>query len=231
MKKNILILMSCFAVIFTSCEKDNLDGPDAQINGNIIDIATGELVEQDIINGSMVYYIELGFSNPPTQSMNIKNDGTYRNDLMFSGEYQFILNKGNFSPLDTIWNTVKAGSNKMDFKVLPYIRIKNMEIKEEDGIVTANFKIQQTTSTTVQKIALFAHSDITVGNSINIGYIEQKINDNVSENTLFTLILDVKNNSRIKKGRECYFRVGALSNSLEAKYNYSPPVKIYIPEY
>lgn len=231
MKKKILISLSCFAMIFTACEKDNLDGPDAQIHGNIIDIATGELVEQDIINGSLVYFIEQGFSNPPVQSMNIKNDGTYRNDLIFSGDYQFILNKGNYSPLDTIRGVVKSGNNKMDFKVLPYIRIKNMEIKEEDGVVIANFKIQQTTGNPVQKIALFAHPDITVGNAINVGTVEQKINDNVSESTLFTLMLDVKSNTRITKGRECYFRVGALSNAPEAKFNYSAPVKIYIPKY
>ena len=56
MKRNIknmaFALLTLFAV--TSCdllEIDNYDGPNATIEGKILDIETGELVEQDIIDG------------------------------------------------------------------------------------------------------------------------------------------------------------------------------------
>ena len=45
-----------------------------------LDIETGELVEQDIIDGAQIEFIEHGFENPETQYMVIKNNGTYRNN-------------------------------------------------------------------------------------------------------------------------------------------------------
>ena len=63
MKRNIknmaFALLTLFAV--TSCdllEIDNYDGPNATIEGKILDIETGELVEQDIIDGAQIEFIE-----------------------------------------------------------------------------------------------------------------------------------------------------------------------------
>ena len=77
MKRNIknmaFALLTLFAV--TSCdllEIDNYDGPNATIEGKILDIETGELVEQDIIDGAQIEFIEHGFENPETQYMVIR---------------------------------------------------------------------------------------------------------------------------------------------------------------
>lgn len=101
MKRNIknmaFALLTLFAV--TSCdllEIDNYDGPNATIEGKILDIETGELVEQDIIDGAQIEFIEHGFENPETQYMVIKNNGTYRNNVMFAGSYTMSLMRGNF---------------------------------------------------------------------------------------------------------------------------------------
>ena len=43
-----------------SCEKDNLEGPDAIFAGELRDRKTGELIQQEISDGSRVYFIEQG---------------------------------------------------------------------------------------------------------------------------------------------------------------------------
>lgn len=61
MKK--LLFLLCVVVagsMFYSCEKDNLEGPDAIFAGELRDRKTGELIQQEISDGSRVYFIEQG---------------------------------------------------------------------------------------------------------------------------------------------------------------------------
>ena len=86
-----LLTIIFFSICFVACEKDNLDiAPNATFGGEIRDMETGELVEQEIIRGSQIYFIELGWDNPPVQAMAVKNDGTFQNNLMFAGDYKII---------------------------------------------------------------------------------------------------------------------------------------------
>ena len=60
MKK--LLFLLCVVVagsMFYSCEKDNLEGPDAIFAGELRDRKTGELIQQEISDGSRVYFILL----------------------------------------------------------------------------------------------------------------------------------------------------------------------------
>lgn len=53
--------------------KDNLEGPDAIFAGELRDRKTGELIQQEISDGSRVYFIEQGWGdNPPVQNMVVK---------------------------------------------------------------------------------------------------------------------------------------------------------------
>lgn len=87
MKRNLFIsgIVLAAIMLITSCEKDNFDGPDATFSGEIRDKKTGELIPQEISDGSRIYYIEQGWENPSVQNMVIKKDGTFNNSLMFSG--------------------------------------------------------------------------------------------------------------------------------------------------
>ena len=64
MKK--LLFLLCVVVagsMFYSCEKDNLEGPDAIFAGELRDRKTGELIQQEISDGSRVYFIEQGWGD------------------------------------------------------------------------------------------------------------------------------------------------------------------------
>lgn len=85
MKKHLLLLVVVVVSgIFYSCEKDNLEGPDAIFAGELRDRKTGELIPQEVSDGSRVYFIEQGWGdNPPVQNMVIKKDGTFYNGMIF----------------------------------------------------------------------------------------------------------------------------------------------------
>ena len=129
---NKLLFLLCVVVagsMFYSCEKDNLEGPDAIFAGELRDRKTGELIQQEISDGSRVYFIEQGWGdNPPVQNMVVKKDGTFYNGMIFSGDYKIILNRGNYVPLDTLDMKIKPGKNYQVFEVNPYLRIIEPEI-------------------------------------------------------------------------------------------------------
>lgn len=59
-------------LVLVSCELDNYEGPDSSVSGGIYDSETNRLVEQDIINGAQIEYMEHGFENPELQYMVVK---------------------------------------------------------------------------------------------------------------------------------------------------------------
>ena len=77
-----LIALLAGALLATSCELDNYDGPDASISGGIYDVQTGELIPQDIIQGSVIEYTEDGYGNPqfPEQACDQADRGQNRQE-------------------------------------------------------------------------------------------------------------------------------------------------------
>lgn len=231
--KSIRILSIAISALFllNSCELsdlDNYDGPDATISGGIYDDETGELVQQDIINGMQIEYIEEGFKNPQTQYMVVKNDGTYKNNLMFSGEYTIRPVRGNFVPVESQEIRIE-GKKVQNFNVQPYIRVRNAVIEKQGSKVVATFNLDQTVTNNVKTIGLFAHEEINVGDPLNI--LASKINLNVVTNDVYEYRLEINldaNTDKFKSGKEYYFRIGALIDAPEAKYNYAPAVRITI---
>lgn len=229
MKKLIFIfVVAIMSSLFYSCEKDNLDGPDATFAGELRDRKTGELIQQEVSDGSRVYFIEQGWGdNPPVQNMVIKKDGTFYNGMIFSGNYRIIMNRGNYVPLDTLDMTLKPGKNYQIFEVNPYLRIIEPEIFIADRKVIARFRLEQVTSSKVYRISLFAHSHIDVSNKLNIVNRTEELNRSITDGELFELSINLDNySSTLIPGKSYYFRIGAQSHGNETKYNYSASIKL-----
>ena len=128
--KKILLMISCCLFALTSCEIDNYESPNASIHGSIIDEKTGELVGMDVQDGGELKVVELGFANPQTQSWKIMNTGEYRNNLVFAATYDIRMENNNCYAFKQEGVVVKKGDNTLDFKVTPYIRIKNPRIEK-----------------------------------------------------------------------------------------------------
>ena len=165
-------MMALLLVTAASCEKDNYDAPDSSIFGSFIDEETGELVEQDIYNGTVIEYLEEGYST--IETMIVKNDGTYRNNLMFSGNYTMTPVRGNFEPLDPRQVRVK-GATQVDFLVKPYLRLEDVVIYRNGDVIRASFTLVQTGFDKVRTIGLFVFPEPTVGYQMNTVKVEMAV--------------------------------------------------------
>ena len=224
---NILYIIAGFVLIFNSCELLNYDGPDAQFHGAIIDEETGDTIPQDIIDGSVIDYIEQGFEVPETQVLIIKVDGTFRDNLMFSADYKMVPARGNFYTPDTIDIHLDPGDNKYDFQVIPYARIKDvqLEIAEQGGnnYLVAKFKIDQVAVESVKSIMLAIDKNPNVGRRFNERFFERPVGTVVGpdEEQVLWLLLD-----NFTEGEKYYIRIGALMDIPEAKYNWNNAIRL-----
>ncbi|WP_298652271.1 DUF3823 domain-containing protein [uncultured Proteiniphilum sp.] len=216
--------------VFYSCELDNYDYPDAALTGSIIDSETNELIQSDIINGTTIKIIEHGYDPVSPQYLRVKNDGTYANTLLFSNTYTVQPDQRNFSQIDE--QEVKIGKDtKLDFRVTPYIRVKDAQIVKEGNNIIATFRLQQTTPDAVTKIGLYAHSQSIVGEPVYLIAAEIALNRQVTEEETFKVVINVaRNTALLKPNQSYYFRIGAVSSIAGAKFNYAPSQLINVGE-
>lgn len=236
MKKILLLFPFCLFAL-TSCEIDNYDGPDASIHGSILDEQTGELVGTDIENGSSIKVREHGFTNPADQTWVIMNTGEYRNNMIFAATYDVRFENGNFYPFEIKDFVVKKGENAYDFKVTPYLRIKNADIAKNGNTITATFSVEGgRPEVKLKEIQLFAFSDIWVGNNVKYtlnGGTDKTVFSptlTIVPETKYTLTIDLTENADIfKYKKNYYFRIGALADVSgvgTVRHNYAPLVVI-----
>jgi hypothetical protein len=224
--KYVALLVVAMGFI-SACELDNLEGPTAELYGSIIDAATGELVQQDIIRGTVIELREFGYDPVAPQELIVQNDGTYRNSRLFANTYTVEPLRTNFRPVDP-QDVEITGSTRLDFMVTPYIRVNDVVITKTGDVVTATFSLEQTTLSNVKRIGLYAHPDPHVGEPMQIARTQQDINAMVEADNTFTLELDTSTDPDLVAGRQYFFRVGALSNEPEARFNYAPAVSIIL---
>lgn len=130
--KRLISIFSCALMLVTvaSCswfKLDNQEGWDAKVQGKLLDTTTGEPVQSE--HGNYIVVVEHGWDAQANQSWRIKNDGTYRNDLVFAGEYTMnTVSNANFmaEPQDFI---LKKGENTVNFNVTPFVTIKNAHVE------------------------------------------------------------------------------------------------------
>jgi hypothetical protein len=241
MKKIVysIIAVVCLFTLLQSCEKDNFEAPAASFFGAIKDSIGGGLVETELINGSQIEVFEKGgYATPVSQKWLIKNNGEFRNNLVFANTYDINLANGNFFPYRVNDVEIKPGQNQRDFQVVPYIRIKNCVITHDKAAnkIVATFSLEAGKSRVKAKaIRLYAFTDIYVGenvkfNTTGTGFTQSFSPSKIIDATTYTLSIDLAaNSSLLKPGRNYYFRVGALADVSgvgTVRHNFAPYVKI-----
>ncbi|GGH03704.1 hypothetical protein GCM10007415_44900 [Parapedobacter pyrenivorans] len=223
-----VLAIAILVVTASACELDNYDAPNAQLSGTIIDEETNELVEQDIIRGTTIKIIEHGYDPVQPQYLRVKNDGTYANTLLFANTYTIQPELRNF--VQVAEQEIQIGSDtKLDFRVQPYIRVKDASIVKEGTKIVATFKLQQTVPEVVSRIGLYAHAEPIVGEPIRSVASETQLGRTVDEDETFTLVIDAaENRAALKSGSQYFFRIGAVITVPEAKFNYAPAIRLTI---
>ena len=229
MKKLINICLSLTLVfIANSCgelgDLDNYKQPDAKLFGSVVDQETGELIPQELITGTVIEYTELGFENPQIQQLRFHTEGTFRNNLMFSGEYEIEAVRGNFFAPEKEVITIN-GDTEHVFNALPYIRVKDVNIVNTGRKIEATFRIEQVAGENVVSLSMVADENPNVGKALKITSTGRTINAVVDPNTVYTLGLRLR---KFELGKEYFFRVGALIDRPEAKHNYSVPIRFTV---
>lgn len=160
MRKKVLSSIFCLSVMFSSCslfEKDNYDAPSVTLEGEVVDVATGERVLTDQgSEGIRVRLTELSWgenveNNPDFYCM---PNGTFRNTKLFKGHYNIAID-GPFIPLvrttadgDTLANESKNmdldGTKQVRFEVQPFLKLEWVgEPTVANGKVTAQVRVQR----------------------------------------------------------------------------------------
>ena len=145
--KKILKYFSLITVslVLVSCEIDNYDGPDAQLEGRIIVKGTGDPnfdgknLQTTQGGGNMtIRMIETSWTKSESvtaRDINVMQDGTYRNLKLFSGSYKIYPYNGPFYPYtEDEYKDVQLvkGNTSLDMEVMPYL---NVEWVEEPHVI------------------------------------------------------------------------------------------------
>lgn len=174
-KIRIFVALALCALLANSCDLfklDNYDGPDAQIEGRLLDSKTGEKVgveasysqEVDWNNVDWTNWVfpmiisskgtllvnELGWKDNDgnevveDQRWFVRFDGHYRNDLVFAATYRVIMKELPCYEISDDEFTVNKGANKKDFEVTPFCRILEPSVtyNETTKKFEAKFKVE-----------------------------------------------------------------------------------------
>ena len=221
-----LFLIPIVIFVFASCEMfklDNYEGPNATLKGRILDELTGELVETDLQTGSTLKFKELGWAEGGILSRVIMQNGEYQDKLMFAGTYRLEFSDCNFYPFVIEEFVVKKGGNEQDFTVTPYIRVKNVNIRQEGNQIVATFNLQAgRPEVRLSDVQIYLSTDMYVGQPytrfpLSGSDFNQTFSPAIEivEATQYTLTIDLTNASNkayFKYKQNYYFRVGAMAS-------------------
>jgi hypothetical protein len=165
MKKIIFYTLLCVPLSFGACDLfklDNYDEPAETLQGEVVDVATGEPVLTDQgSEGIRVRLTELSWTGTETPDYNpdfyCMPDGTFQNTKLFKGTYNIRID-GPFIPLvrqdgsgaslaDETQTVEISGVTKVKFEVQPFLKVEWVnEPTVSNGRITARVRITRAVS-------------------------------------------------------------------------------------
>lgn len=158
MKKIVFYILLFTLFSFNSCgffELDNYDEPAETLQGEVVDVATGEPVLTDQgSEGIRVRLTELSWDDNVTHNPDFycMADGTFQNTKLFKGTYNVLID-GPFIPLlreddrgvplaDETQTVDIEGITKMKFEVQPFLKVEWVgEPTVSNGKITAQVRV------------------------------------------------------------------------------------------
>lgn len=259
MKKIFCYMAGALALLsFAACdmfELDNMDGPNAQVTGRLLDTKTGKLIGIEaatstsfdwsswsnvttVETGALVV-VEQGWAGEEDQDWLVRFDGQFTNQMIFAGDYVFSTKKLPCYEDANNAFTIKKGKNKMDVSLTPFCRIVNPQINYDAASkkIVATFSVElgdPAKANAITNVALCGNTQLFVG----CNYQNLAKNDggakkqNVKPGETITLEIDTQasaNADLFKYTQERYFRIAAMAsgNGYNSNniYNFSPIYK------
>ena len=235
------------ALCVTSCDwfvLDNMPGHDATVTGKIVD-ADGNLVPSEVYsytqnystyNNGYINIVELGWDEEAYQTWFVKNNGTYRNNLVWAGKYRMDTKDANFYPVTHEFE-LKKGDNEVNFTVQPYVKFLSQEFTYDATtkkiIGTCQVQVTDPTKTTsLNEVRLCCYTDCFVSTYFNncsndAGAVKQNVAFDADGKATVTVEIDTQleaNFTEFKYERVHYVRFAALatgSANSSARYNFT----------
>jgi len=233
-----------------SCQKiDNWDEPGSRLYGNVIDTYTGANLLMDNNDWQIRIWDKTWEEiHPGTvaqyQSLAVMKDGAYNNLKLFPGKYNMLPYDGPFWPADTIKGVSLEKETKQDFKVTPYLQVKDLTYTLVGTGLTLTCTVRAPVITglpNLYEVKPFLSLTTFCGASNYINIAEY---NNLRKSINRTWAAELANLKLpptsdaitytigplpVKPGYTYYVRVGANVNALSRRYNYSPIVKVVVP--
>lgn len=241
MKNIIYIVLGVLLISVTSClDVDNWNEPNVRVHGRVIDSYTGEnlLTSQDEW-GIRVWERTWTQSEPISQTLSVKQDGSYNNSKLFGGTYDVLPYGGPFWPVDTLKDVVFTGTTEKDITVTPYLQLLGFEASLNGLKLTLTCQLKAPIREGLPNLVeikpfLSLNPFCGASNFIDISeYNNQRKQINKSWLDEFG---DVETSGvytigplPVKPGYTYYVRLGANVNDANRKYNYTEIVKITVP--
>lgn len=231
---NIVLLSAGMLIAVMSCvKKDNYDGPDASLEGNLIDQGSKNNIQT--ATGNVTIRLEqLSWSETPVpQDIPVKMDGTYNNSKLFKGHYRVSIKGGAFWAVPPVEMDIDKGTH-YDFNLTPYLYITNFTYKLDSTTLTLRFNMDAPMAgiPSVTEIQPYVNTTEMVGPgasirdfsdvykiSVNKEWADMSPADKSPEFTITNLL----------HGRTFYVRVGVRFNNDDKSSNLSEIVKIQVP--
>lgn len=235
MKNNNLIIILVLLLSATACEIDNYNAPDAQITGQILD-QIGQPLETEQGSGNMrIKMEELSWPDKIGDTtvavipsyLNVKQDGSYKNVQLFSGEYRMTPVEGPFFPYDVEGEIVEVdGYTTQNFQVTPYLNVEwvTEPYLNDSAFILASVRFTRNakegeTQPDLNNARLFVSSTQYAGNN---NYDDQLSTPVTITNSMEGTTIDFVMSRAIKYvGRTYYVRVGISCSDSYKKYNYT----------
>lgn len=247
---NLTLLHILMVFCMTSCYKDNYEGPNANFHGKLEHYQTGEPFYSEQPNGFQIRFTELSWGpNVTSQTLYGKYDGSFNWDHLFGyngakyddSPYEkatyklepydgaFILDDEN---KEKIIEVGPGESVEVNFKVIPFISIRDFEYELNGNELTVKFKMNREAypSTPINKAGVLVSSLTEYLSYQSVGGYEGKysiIRDNsyyssYSDGTLMT------EKVTLDSGKTYWMRVGALLDGKD-RWNFTQIVEITVP--
>jgi hypothetical protein len=224
--KIVAIYILFFLSFFSACSKiDNYSGPNATIQGSVIDNMTNKPIQTESPNGFFIR-LEENHSNSTPLNFSGKANGTFENAAVFAGSYKVVPITGAFFTPDTAIVNI-SGVTNVDFTVTPYLGVAatvtamagGVEVKYNISRTIASGKIMQSKSV--------AFLSPTVSSTVFNQAVTNDLSGIADEDILSTEFTDTI--TGLEPGKTYYIRVAAKTNNSNNKYNYSDIIPISVP--
>ena len=224
MKKILYYVFIALILISSSCDKiDNYEIPKEILQGKLIDEKTGESFITEQPNGFRIMMKEISYKdNPQPEYFWGKADGTFYNKRIFKGKYEITPIEGAFFPVEKKTLDID-GNATVDFIVTPYLSISELSVKTiNDQTIEVSYRLSRNkVGDKIIDTRVFVSQNPNVGANIFDNKKSPIINLNATSDVDILKTTFRQTISNLEKGTTYYLRVGARTNNLQKRYNFT----------